>query len=181
MLGRTKSRKARRIGSGPAGPSRELPAAMHTSPRPRTSAHALEQMTRRRIGWHDVDLALRFGKELHRAGAVFYVLRRCDLPKDLRRDPAAQRAEGTTVVVEHGIVSTVYRNRDVRHLKRKAKRSKDAPTARRLRLLDADGCLVGFGLDVRGVERAPARFAEIDSTSGQRKPSSDVSKRGDHR
>jgi hypothetical protein len=148
-------------------------------------------MTRRRIGWHDVDLALRFGKELHRAGAVFYVLRRCDLPKDLRRDPAAQRAEGTTVVVEHGVVSTAYRNRDVRHLKRKAKRSKDAPTARRLRLLDADGCIVGFGAETHTTDRdasratSPARsnrgLREIDTPSCQRARPSDVSKRGGHR
>lgn len=166
---------------------------MHTSPRPRTSSHALDQMTRRRIGWHDVDLALRFGKELHRAGAVFYVLRRCDLPKDLRRDAAAQRAEGTTVVVEHGIVSTVYRNRDVRHLERKAKRSKRAPTARHLRLLDGDGCLVGFGTEVTDTERdhrphraaAPLRvcreIGEIDASPRQRPVPSGVSVRGDHR
>ncbi|MCB9619818.1 MAG: hypothetical protein H6724_10275 [Sandaracinus sp.] len=138
-------------------------------------------MTRRRIGWHDIDLALRLGKELHRAGAVFYVLRRCDLPKELRRDPAAQRAEGTTVVVEHGVVATVYRNRDVRHLKRKAKRSKDVPAARRLRLLDADGCLVGFGTRRPHADCAPARVGEIDTDSCQLVSSSDVSKRGGHR
>lgn len=118
---------------------------MHTLPRPLTSPHALDQMTRRRIGWRDVDLAMRLGLEHHAAGAVFYVLRRCDIPADLLRDADVRRAIGTTVVVERGVVSTVYRNRDVRHLMRKEKRSSRPRLPRRtLRLLDTDGRLIAF-------------------------------------
>lgn len=80
-------------------------------------------MTRRRIRSHEVDLTLRLGHEHHAAGAVFYVLRKCDIPREMLSDPSARRAEGTTVVVEDGCVTTVYRNRDVRHLWRKLKRS----------------------------------------------------------
>lgn len=92
----------------------------------RHSAHARAQMTRRRIRGSEIDLTLRLGHELHAAGAVFYVLRKCDIPRDLRRDADVRRAEGTTVVMEGGRITTVYRNRDVRHLKRKPKRSRRA-------------------------------------------------------
>lgn len=87
------------------------------------SIHAHEQMTRRRIRAAEIELALRLGLESHAAGAIFYVLRLCDIPRDMLRDPSVRRAEGTTVVVEGGRITTVYRNRDVRHLRRKPKRS----------------------------------------------------------
>ena len=87
------------------------------------SAHALEQMTRRRIRREDIDLAVRLGREHYAAGAVFYVLRKRDIPPDLRDSAEVRRAEGTTVVFEGDEISTVYRNRDVRHLARKPKRS----------------------------------------------------------
>ena len=35
-----------------------------------------------------------------------------------------RRAEGTTVVIEHGRIATVYRNPGVRHVRRKQKRSR---------------------------------------------------------
>ncbi|MEQ9080478.1 MAG: hypothetical protein RLP09_41820 [Sandaracinaceae bacterium] len=88
------------------------------------SRHAREQMTRRRIHRGDIDLAVRLGQEIYAAGAVFYVLRKCDIPADLRRSADVRRAEGTTVVFEGDWISTVYRNRDVRHLARKPKRSR---------------------------------------------------------
>lgn len=88
------------------------------------SPHAVEQMTRRRIRQRDIELAIDLGYEHHAAGAVFYVLRRRDIPADLRSDPAVRRAEGTTVVIEGDQIATVYRNRSVRHLSRKPKRSR---------------------------------------------------------
>lgn len=83
------------------------------------SRHASEQMTRRRIGRDAVDFAIGYGTEHHCAGATFYVLRFRDIPSSLRASPEVRRAEGTTVVVEDGHVITVYRNRDVRHLRQK--------------------------------------------------------------
>ena len=80
-------------------------------------------MTRRRIKSRDIDLAMRLGLEHHAAGATFFVLRLCDIPEDMQRDPDVRRAEGTTVVIEGGRISTVYRNRSIRHLFRKPKRS----------------------------------------------------------
>lgn len=87
------------------------------------SEHARTQMARRRIRARDIDLAMRLGQEVHAAGAVFYVLRQRDIPRDLRRDAEVRRAEGTTVVIERDRISTVYRNRSVGHLRRKSKRS----------------------------------------------------------
>lgn len=85
--------------------------------------HLLRQMTRRRIRQRDIDLALQLGHEHHAAGATFFVLRKRDIPRDLQHDSDVRRAEGTTVVLEHGRISTVYRNRSIRHLFRKPKRS----------------------------------------------------------
>ena len=85
--------------------------------------HARAQMTRRRIRAPEIELALRYGQELHAAGAVFYVLRKRDIPCELRRREDVRRAEGTTVVLERGRIATVYRNRNVRHLRRKPERS----------------------------------------------------------
>ena len=85
----------------------------------RISSHANEQMHRRRIAKSDVDLALGYGDEVHCAGATFYVLRFRDIPRAMCRNPEVRRAEGTTVVVEGETISTVYRNRDVKHLRQK--------------------------------------------------------------
>jgi len=84
-------------------------AAWLTIPRARheqLTSHALEQMERRRIDLRQVELALCWGLELHRAGAVFFVLRRRDIPYELRTDPAIRRAEGTTV---SGIIGRLCR------------------------------------------------------------------------
>lgn len=80
-------------------------------------------MTRRRIRQRDIELTLQLGYEHHAAGATFFVLRRRDIPKELLDDPLVRRAEGTTVVLERGRIATVYRNRSIRHLFRKPRRS----------------------------------------------------------
>lgn len=85
----------------------------------RFTDHAHERMVRRRISRADVELAVGYGEEIHRAGATFCVLRFRDLPRELRRDPAARRAEGTTVVLYGGAIQTVYRSRDTTWLRRK--------------------------------------------------------------
>ena len=91
------------------------------------TSHALSQITRRRIRDEDIYLAIDLGREIHAAGATFYVLGLRDIPSSLRCDPDVRRAEGTTVVVEFGRITTVYKNRRIGHLKRK-------PRHRRIRV-----------------------------------------------
>jgi hypothetical protein len=83
------------------------------------TAHARRRAQERRITEAHVQLALDYGHEVHAAGATFYVLRFRDLPRALRGEAWARRAEGTTVVVADETVLTVYRNRDVGHVRRK--------------------------------------------------------------
>lgn len=65
---------------------------------------------------------LEFGTVYRRAGAIFFVLLRRDIPDGDRRRDDVWRLAGTVVVVEGGVVKTVYRNADpVRHVERKAK------------------------------------------------------------
>ena len=94
------------------------------------SRHAAEQMHRRRIARRDLELTVGYGQELHCAGATIYVLRFRDIPRDLVGNPDARRAEGTTVVVEGDVVSTVYRNRDVRALRHKPRHGRALRYAR---------------------------------------------------
>jgi hypothetical protein len=92
----------------------------------RITRHATEQMTRRRIARGDVELAISMGQELHRAGATFYVLRLRDIPPSMRHQADVRRAEGTVVVVEEDRISTVYRNRDPRHIRQKSRHARAA-------------------------------------------------------
>jgi hypothetical protein len=96
----------------------------------RITHHAGERMIRRRISHQDVELTIGYGQELHCAGATFYVLRFRDIPAVLRRDPAARRAEGTTVVVTDDVIRTVYRNRDVRAVRQKPRHGRAERWAR---------------------------------------------------
>lgn len=87
--------------------------------------HAEWRMAQRNLSLEDILIVLDYGERLYRAGAVFFFLRKCDIPKELRRKFG--RLEGTTVVMsrETPLVLTVYRNRQkgLRHVKRKSARS----------------------------------------------------------
>ena len=91
----------------------------------RFSRHAAERAGQRRIKAEDVNLVLRFGKEIHRAGAIFVFLGHRDIPEQLRHDRHLIGLEGMTVIMSSDCeqVITAYRNRHaIKDIKRKAKR-----------------------------------------------------------
>lgn len=89
------------------------------------SDHAGIRMAQRNLSSEDVDFVLDHGQRLHKAGAVFYFLGRCDIPRRWRR--RFERLEGTVLVFsnETNTLITVYRNRQtgLRHIKQKPDRS----------------------------------------------------------
>ena len=93
----------------------------------RFSRHAAERVGQRRIRFEDVDLVLRYGKEIHRAGVMFVFLGHRHIPEQLRHDRILTGLEGLTVIMSSDgeQVITAYRNRHaIRDIKRKAKRFK---------------------------------------------------------
>ena len=81
--------------------------------------HAQRRLAQRGVGSGAVDFTLRFGGVYHRTGIVFVVLRRVDIPDDLRHDSLVDKWVGTTVLLApDGEVITVYKNpespRDIR-------------------------------------------------------------------
>lgn len=89
------------------------------------SYHAGKRMAQRNLSLEDIDFVLDHGQRLHKAGAVFFFLGKCDIPDVWRR--RFERLEGTMLVLsnESNTLITVYRNRQkgLRHVKRKADRS----------------------------------------------------------
>ncbi len=88
--------------------------------------HAEQRMAQRNISLGDVYFVLEFGQKLHRAGAVFFHLGKCDIPSTQRRQ--SERLEGTVVVLSRDmpVILTVYRNRQggLGRIKRKSARSR---------------------------------------------------------
>lgn len=98
----------------------------------RISEHAELRMAQRNLDTDEVATVMRWGRCEHRAGAEFYFLGWRDMPKGMER--ALVRLVGATVVVEHGRVSTVYRNkRALSNIRRKPKRVGRAARASRLK------------------------------------------------
>ncbi len=85
--------------------------------------HAKKRMAQRNLSLQDVHFVIKHGQELHRAGAVFFFLRKRDIPEKLQVDSTYTRLEGTVVVVSRHtpLITTVYRNRKhgLGHIKRK--------------------------------------------------------------
>lgn len=78
------------------------------------TGHAGWRLAQRNIRPGDVEYVLTYGSRIHRTGATFVYLRRCDIPVSHRRTRWA-KLEGTVAVVgRDGIVITVYRSRDKR-------------------------------------------------------------------
>lgn len=90
--------------------------------------HAEQRMAQRNLSFEDVHFVLEHGEKLHRAGAVFFHLGKCNIPKTQRRQVG--RLEGTIVVLSRDLplILTVYRNRQggLGHVKRKSARSRYA-------------------------------------------------------
>jgi hypothetical protein len=78
-------------------------------------------MSQRGIGQDAIDFTLRWGNVYYRTGICFHVLRRRDIERSGVVDARVLRWEGTTVLVEDGTVISVYKNRDVAPIRRKAK------------------------------------------------------------
>jgi len=87
----------------------------------RVTRHADRRMNQRGIGQDAIDFTLRWGHVYHRTGICFHVLRRRDIERSGAHDARALRWEGTTVLIEDGTVISVYKNRDVAPIRRKAK------------------------------------------------------------
>lgn len=75
------------------------------------SEHATLRLAQRHLTRRQLAYVLAYGTEVSRTGAVFHILRRCDMdPADWGRDEIA-KLEGVAVVIQGGHVITVYRNR----------------------------------------------------------------------
>ncbi len=90
------------------------------------SNHAWQRMAQRNVSFEDVEYVLEHGEKIHRAGAVFFHLGKCNIPKAQRR--LVERLEGTIVVLSRdlSVILTVYRNRQggLGHIKKKPARSR---------------------------------------------------------
>jgi hypothetical protein len=75
--------------------------------------HARLRMAQRNVSGADISYIIRYGEEVHRAGAVLVTLRQRDIPKEERPNPILTRLEGVTVVLsrDESIILTVWRNR----------------------------------------------------------------------
>jgi hypothetical protein len=91
------------------------------------SSHAEWRMSQRNISPLELEFVLLYGRCLHRAGAIFCLLRKSDIPASLSRNAQFSRLEGTIVVlsVEQNKVITIYRNRQKgwQCVKRKSRQS----------------------------------------------------------
>lgn len=75
--------------------------------------HANQRMAQRNISPSEIEFVITYGEHRHTAGAIFFHLRKKDIPLELRHYSAISRLEGTTVVTssDTSTVITVYRNR----------------------------------------------------------------------
>ncbi|MBL7162782.1 MAG: DUF4258 domain-containing protein [Anaerolineales bacterium] len=89
------------------------------------SDHAIRRTVQRNLSPKEVDYVIRYGERIHRAGAVFYYLRDCDLSEADQKDDDLTRLIGTAVVLskDQKTVLTVWRNRKkgLNHIRRKSK------------------------------------------------------------
>ncbi len=95
-------------------------------PQLEVTKHASLRMAQRNVSAKDIRFILKHGLKLHRAGAIIFYLRQCDIPNDLRATKLYARLEGTAVVVNRHLshILTVYRNRQygLQHIKQKPSR-----------------------------------------------------------
>lgn len=75
--------------------------------------HADWRAASRGLNETDIEYILLHGQRIHRDGALFYFLRRRDIPRPDRANQRWARLEGSAVVInqERGMVITVWRNR----------------------------------------------------------------------
>lgn len=94
-----------------------------TSGRIALTTHAQQRMAQRNLSLPDIEFILHYGQHFHRAGVVFFYLRRKDIPTDMLREKSIAQLEGVAVVCssDSPTVVTVWRNREsgLRSIKRK--------------------------------------------------------------
>jgi len=96
------------------------------------TAHAQIRGAQRNITPENIDLVLRYGKELHRTGASFIFLGKRDIPEDLRNDDQMRKLEGTVLIIseDSNHLITCYKNRNaLREIKKKSKRRRQQPNS----------------------------------------------------
>ena len=89
--------------------------------------HSATRAAQRNLMLDEIKYVTIFGKRFHRAGAIIYYLRECDIPPFDRSDPRWARLIGTAVVLskDGSTVITVWRNRrnGLKRIKRKPEHS----------------------------------------------------------
>jgi hypothetical protein len=83
------------------------------------STHSLDRMSRRRIAPGFAHTTMAIGREIHVRGATVYFIGREEVAREKRAGTDIRSLEGLCVVCSReGIVLTVYRNRQLRGLRR---------------------------------------------------------------
>ena len=104
----------------------------------RATTHAQIRIESRRISPDTLGTVMEYGRELHRARALFYFLGRRDIPEHLAHDAGIEKMVGTVLVfsADGTRLLTGYKNGSVLHkIKRKTRYSRTAEIrARRQRL-----------------------------------------------
>ncbi len=86
-------------------------SAWSAQPEARLTSHARQRAARRNLSLEAVRYIMTYGREYHRTGATFFVLRRRDIPPEDRRLAWVMRLEGAVALVAcDGVVITLYRN-----------------------------------------------------------------------
>jgi hypothetical protein len=91
---------------------------------PRLTSHASCRMGSRRISPSEVAAVMTYGRDYHVRGAVIYAMSNQEIACCCHEGMAAERMKGLQVVCapDTGVVITVYRNRDLSHLRRRSPR-----------------------------------------------------------
>ena len=86
-------------------------SAWQAQPEMRMTGHARRRAAQRNLAQDAVRYVMTYGRECHRTGVTFVVLRRRDIPREDLRLPWVARLEGSVALVaSDGAVITLYRN-----------------------------------------------------------------------
>jgi hypothetical protein len=86
-------------------------SAWKAQPEAHLTGHARQRAAQRNLALDAVRYVITYGREYHRTGVTFFVLRRRDIPREDLRLPWVARLEGAVALVARdGVVITLYRN-----------------------------------------------------------------------
>jgi hypothetical protein len=86
-------------------------SAWKAQPEAHLTGHARQRAAQRNLALDAVRYVITFGREVHRTGVTFFVLRRRDIPREDLRLPWVARLEGAVALIARdGAVITLYRN-----------------------------------------------------------------------